>query len=145
MIGEPRACEHAAKILRTLAHGNRGCGGDRIDLSFFARPAADVPDKLHDFRSEVNHIIVIYQENWSFDGLYGKFPGADGIAKAGAAARQVDKQGVPYKALPQPVDMAGRRQGTNRFPADLPSRPVRSGEICRSRGPHARSDSPLLS
>ncbi len=40
---------------------------------------------------KINHVIVIYQENWSFDGLYGKFPGANGIANAGAAARQVDK------------------------------------------------------
>jgi phospholipase C len=31
----------------------------------------------------IQHVIVIYQENWSFDGLYGKFPGADGIANAG--------------------------------------------------------------
>jgi phospholipase C len=26
---------------------------------------------------KIQHVIVIYQENWSFDGLYGKFPGAD--------------------------------------------------------------------
>ncbi len=32
--------------------------------------------------SDIDHIIVIYQENWSFDGLYGTFPGADGIANA---------------------------------------------------------------
>ena len=30
----------------------------------------------------IKHIIVIYQENWSFDSLFGKFPGADGIANA---------------------------------------------------------------
>ena len=23
----------------------------------------------------INHVIVIYQENWSFDSLYGQFPG----------------------------------------------------------------------
>jgi phospholipase C len=27
---------------------------------------------------DIKHIIVIYQENWSFDSLYGRFPGADG-------------------------------------------------------------------
>ena len=32
---------------------------------------------------KIQHLIVIYQENWSFDGLYGKFPGAEGIANAG--------------------------------------------------------------
>ena len=24
---------------------------------------------------KLNHIIVIYEENWSFDGLYGSSPG----------------------------------------------------------------------
>src|SRR5271157_5330129 len=67
-----------------------------------AAPAA--ADKLADFRLHVNHIIVIYQENWSFDGLYGTFPGANGIANAGAAARQVDMQGQPYATLPQPIN-----------------------------------------
>ena len=28
---------------------------------------------------KIKHIIVIYQENWSFDGLYGNFPGAEGF------------------------------------------------------------------
>ena len=26
----------------------------------------------------LQHIIVIYQENWSFDSLYGQYPGANG-------------------------------------------------------------------
>ena len=29
---------------------------------------------------DVKHIIIIYQENWSFDSLYGQFPRADGYA-----------------------------------------------------------------
>ena len=31
----------------------------------------------------IDHFVVIYQENWSFDSLYGRFPGANGIANAG--------------------------------------------------------------
>jgi phospholipase C len=27
----------------------------------------------------IKHIVVIYQENWSFDSLYGLFPGANGL------------------------------------------------------------------
>src|SRR5215813_2194818 len=34
----------------------------------------------HDRIEKVKHIIVIYQENWSFDSLYGQFPGANGLA-----------------------------------------------------------------
>jgi phospholipase C len=39
---------------------------------------------------KIQHVIVIYQENWSFDGLYGRFPGADGIANAGERIRQMN-------------------------------------------------------
>src|SRR5437763_15635505 len=49
---------------------------------------------------KINHIVVIYQENHSFDNYLGNFPGADGIAQAGAAAVQTDKEGRPYAKLP---------------------------------------------
>lgn len=52
----------------------------------------------------INHVIVIYQENWSFGGLSGRFPGANGIATARAAVRQVDKSGRPSAALPRPTE-----------------------------------------
>src|SRR5262252_959003 len=57
-----------------------------------------------DVLSRVGHIVVIYQENWSFDSLYGKFPGARGLADAGNAVKQVDVNGSPYTTLPQPLD-----------------------------------------
>jgi phospholipase C len=50
--------------------------------------------------SKIKHIIVIYEENRSFDNLYGKFPGANGLANAGAAATQVDLNGKPFAHLP---------------------------------------------
>jgi phospholipase C len=67
----------------------------------------------------INHVIVIYQENWSFDSLYGYFPGANGLVGAGNVA-QVDKKGVPYTVLPQPLQ-AGKADP--RFPANLPVAP----------------------
>lgn len=46
------------------------------------------------------YLIIIFQENWSFDGLYGKFPGADGISNAKSDSMlQVDLLGVPYSSL----------------------------------------------
>ncbi|GIW11843.1 MAG: acid phosphatase [Dehalococcoidia bacterium] len=69
---------------------------------------------------QIGHLVVIYQENWSFDGLYGLFPGANGIANAGEAIRQVDKNDIPYRVLPQPMN-GGRPDP--RFPADLPLQP----------------------
>jgi LPXTG-motif cell wall-anchored protein len=77
----------------------------------------------------INHVIVIYQENWSFDSLYGKFPGANGIANAGAAINQVDKNGQPLTALPQPIDTNKRPAAPDpRFPANLPVQPFDIGK-----------------
>ena len=73
---------------------------------------------------KIQHIIVIYQENWSFDGLYGKFPGADGIANASEHVRQMKKDGTPYSTLPQPLDTSKKPQAPDpRFPAALPVAP----------------------
>ena len=64
--------------------------------------------------SEIKHFIIIYQENWSFDSLYGYFPGADGFAKAGDHIPQVDKlTGQPLTQLPQPLNSG---QPDTRFP-----------------------------
>lgn len=50
---------------------------------------------------DVQHVVVIYQENWSFDGLLGKFPGADNLDSASADSKtQVDSGGTPYGLLP---------------------------------------------
>ncbi|HEX9047519.1 MAG TPA: acid phosphatase [Verrucomicrobiae bacterium] len=64
-------------------------------------------DAAHDLAA-IDHIIVVYQENWSFDALYGKFPGANGIANAtnGISTNQLDRlTGLPiaYQASYDPV------------------------------------------
>jgi len=71
-------------------------------------------------RNPLNHIVVIYLEDHSFDNLYGSFPGANGLDQAGGAAVQIDKDGKPYATLPPP--MVGDHLDT-RFPADLPNKP----------------------
>jgi phospholipase C len=50
---------------------------------------------------KVRYIIVVYQENWSFDGLYGQFVGANGLSSYYGANAQVDKDGVVLNTLPQ--------------------------------------------
>ncbi len=69
---------------------------------------------------KLEHIVVIYLENRSFDSLFGEFPGANGLAKAKNAPLQVDQYGRPYKSLP-PI-MNGK-EADKRFPADLPNKP----------------------
>jgi acid phosphatase len=64
--------------------------------------------------SQIKHFIIIYQENWSFDSLYGYFPGADGLTNAGDHVTQVDKlTGQPLAQLPQPLNGG---QPDTRFP-----------------------------
>lgn len=51
--------------------------------------------------NDIEHIIVIYAENRSFDNLYGLFPGANGIKQATKEQyTQVDHDGKPFKELP---------------------------------------------
>ena len=80
---------------------------------------------------KINHLIVLYQENWSFDSLYGYFPGADGIKNASSTAlQQVNKDGKPYTTLPQPLN---NKKPDDRFPANLPVQPFDAVKICITR------------
>ncbi|HEY5899432.1 MAG TPA: acid phosphatase [Burkholderiales bacterium] len=73
--------------------------------------------------SKIEHIVVIYGENRSFDNLYGLFPGADGIAQATAEQKtQVDRDGRPLPHLP-PVWSRGKPDPA--FPSALPNGPFR--------------------
>jgi phospholipase C len=66
--------------------------------------------------AKINHVVVIYLENRSFDNLYGEFPGADGIvALSPDRYRQIDSTGNPYTVLPQAPDA--------HVPANLPNAP----------------------
>ncbi|MBI1743937.1 acid phosphatase [Candidatus Acetothermia bacterium] len=76
---------------------------------------------------KIKHVIVIYQENRSFDTLYGNFPGATGIANAGAAIKQVNKNNQPYVTLPQPLDP--NKKPDSRFPANMSVQPFDIGRF----------------
>jgi acid phosphatase len=52
-------------------------------------------------RTPIDHLLVIYLENHTFDNLFGLFPGANGVTAPGASVRQVDRGGTPYGSLPQ--------------------------------------------
>ncbi|HTG81724.1 MAG TPA: alkaline phosphatase family protein [Geobacteraceae bacterium] len=64
-------------------------------VTLAAAHAADGRDPLR----KINHIVVIYQENHSFDNLYGGWEGVDGLAKAHVP--QVDQKGAALGCLPQ--------------------------------------------
>jgi acid phosphatase len=51
---------------------------------------------------KIRHFVVVYQENHSFDNLYGRWEGVDGIANADPAhTTQVGQNGAPYSCLLQ--------------------------------------------
>jgi len=72
----------------------------------------------------IQHIVVIYAENRSFDHLYGLFPGADGLASATPEQyAQVDHDGKALPHLPPVWKLDGGPDPA--FPQDLPNRPFR--------------------
>jgi phospholipase C len=79
-----------------------------------AASAADSKDL-----SRLEHIVVIYLENRSFDNLFGWFPGADGIANSKNSV-QLDEYGHAYNSLPPVMD---GKQADKRFPGVLPNTP----------------------
>src|SRR4051812_6249132 len=59
---------------------------------------------------KIRHVVVIYEENHSFDNLYGGWPRVDGVKQAPVShTRQVDQAGAPYACLQQKdVNLATR-------------------------------------
>src|SRR5260370_5945130 len=52
--------------------------------------------------AKINHLVVIYEENHSFDNLYGAWEGVNGRANADPAhAMQIGQLGAPYTCLRQ--------------------------------------------
>lgn len=72
---------------------------------------------------KINHFIIIYQENQTFDGLYGKFPGANGLDSPGGKIAQVDKDGKAYATLPPVVNSWEKDAPVKSFPPNLPNAP----------------------
>lgn len=103
-----------------------------LSCALLAVGCASMP-RRHAPLERIGHVVVIYQENWSFDGLFGKFPGADGLANASATVAQVDKEGRPYATLPQAMDNRKRPIVVPdlRFPRDLPVAPFDAARYVR--------------
>lgn len=71
----------------------------------------------------IEHIVVIYAENRSFDHLFGLFPGAEGIAQATPEQKtQLDHDGRPLAMLP-PVFQGGKP--AEGFPTGVANGPFR--------------------
>jgi phospholipase C len=92
-------------------------------------PAASAPEGLN----QIQHIVVFYLENRSFDNLYGLFPGAEGLQDLSKIPPQTDKDGVAYgkdtlpRALNNNLSMgkSDLKPIDTRIPAGLPNQPFR--------------------
>src|SRR5437870_5693851 len=95
-----------------------------IVLALLTIPLVSFAQRSTSSLTDIQNVIIIYQENWSFDALYGFFPEANGLANAGKAAKQADRDGKPYATLPQVLDSHEKPPAVDRrFPADLPVAP----------------------
>ena len=81
-----------------------------------AGPRADGPDGPQGV-AKIEHVIIIVQENRSFDHYFGTYPGADGVP--------LKDDGHPAVCIPNPF---GRRC----------ARPYHSDSLFQEGGPHAR-------
>ena len=91
--------------------------------------AGEFPQEL---RQKIKYVIIIYPENRSFDSLFGRFPGANGLKQAAAKnAVQVQPNGTPFATLPQPNTngINGITTGPDpRFPASITNLPYDIGQ-----------------
>ena len=70
-------------------------------------------------RAPIDHIIVLFLENRTFDHLFGTYPGVEGLASY--SGKQADTSGMTYPNLPAPLGRDGKPD--SRIPADLPNAP----------------------
>src|SRR5262245_21883089 len=116
-----RPIDHDNQPARTnRAHRMLACILLGVVCTLLARCASAPVQEARHRLDTLEHIVIIYAENRSFDHLYGLFPGANGIAQATPEQyTQVDHDGQPFQVLP-PV-----WKGTERDPAflaDLPNK-----------------------
>jgi phospholipase C len=126
------------------AAGGSALVGSRVTAAMRPRPAAasgaegypatsagavpPLPEQVLGLRRNIDHIVVIYQENRSFDHYFGAYQPSGGAVIEGLldAHAQIDARfeglqknaaGVPYRFLPMPYRLPGFARGP------VPNRP----------------------
>jgi len=88
-------------------------------LAILLAACAGVGGEPRGDRAPIDHVVVLFLENRSFDHLFGTYPGAEGLSNY--TGKQADARGVTYVTLPPPLGRDG--QPDSRFPSDLPNAP----------------------
>src|SRR2546425_9944644 len=97
---------------------------------------ARVGDDRGGRRVPIDHIVVLFLENRSFDHLFGTYPGAEGLAAY--RGTQAGENGATYATLPAPLGRDGKPDP--RFPPDLPNAPF---PMLRFVGPFDPTNNPV--
>ncbi len=80
-------------------------------------------DERIEASKKIKYLIVLLQENWSFDSLYGFFPGAHGIKHSTRKQRQqIDLNGIPFTNSVPVINLA-TGQPYPQIPTYLPNGP----------------------
>lgn len=88
---------------------------------------AQVPPAL----AKIGHILVIFEENRSFDNMFGHFPGANGLDNAKTPA-QVRADDGAFETLPPVMNTNQRPAAPDpRFPLTLPNAPFDTGTFVK--------------
>ncbi len=97
-----------------------------ISLSLIPAHAFGQESKQDSELRHIKHVVVIYQENWSFDSLYGLFPGANGLAQSSPKSlNQTDRFDQPLSAQTgQPFSLV-----SGSLKLTTPPPPINNGQI----------------
>ncbi len=68
-------------------------------VATFGQLVVTTPAQAAEKLQKINHIVVIYEENHSFDNLYGSWEGVNGLRAA--KSRQINQAGSAFKCLLQ--------------------------------------------
>jgi phospholipase C len=107
-----------------------------VVVGVLAACASLAPAPLDGARAPIEHVVVLFLENRSFDHLFGTYPGADGLANYSGS--QAGRSGTTYATLPQPLGREGKPDP--RFPADLPNAPF---PMVRFVGANEQTNNPV--
>ena len=102
-----------------------------------AEPAPATPDEAATRLRQINHFVIIYQENNSFDTLYGGWEGVNGLTAADPARQlQKNQAGQPFGCLHQvdvnlttPPQPGTCRDTANGITSAFPNAPYRITDV----------------
>lgn len=87
------SCAAAAGVLMIAALLPQSAAAPAPSLAAAGRVAGQLTSRLRGIH-KIRHVIIVMQENRSFDNYFGTFPGADGIPR---------RNGVPTVCVPDPA------------------------------------------